>query len=79
MGTWEVIKTKKGVPKRVHIVSLPFVPSPEELRRIQARKNQKISTAEAVLFKKGDRFQYLLDAEPVEVEAELNGLDFSVL
>ena len=76
-GTREVIKTKEGVPKREHIVSLPFVPSPEELRRIQARKNQpKISTTETILFKKGDRFQRSLDAEPVEVEAHVNRLDF---
>ena len=58
-------------------MSLPFVLNPIALRRIQTRKNQKISTTEAILFKKGDRFQYLLDAEPVEVEAELNRVGFS--
>ena len=64
--TPETIRTKEEETQEFYS---PFVVDTAVLKNILRRKNKdKISAAEAVLFKKGSRITYPSDAEPVEIK-----------
>lgn len=78
MGTQEMRKSKDGVPQRVSTVRIPFVFNSKYLQDIQKRKMlpTTLSAGETILFKIGDIIEYPLDADFIEVESNMDRLDF---